>query len=144
MKERDCLAGWISGGASMPGHDARDGLSGRAGADVPLVLLLDEQAQVDSSQEDALTVRALRYGDAAALALRHLTGALRACHGIHGSDISTSPRSSPGTSSVCRISTLSRDRHTPFVKMPRPAADYPYFDNDGLPLAFAHRGGGLG
>lgn len=28
--------------------------------------------------------------------------------------------------------------------MPRPASEYPYFDNDGLPLAFAHRGGGLG
>jgi len=28
--------------------------------------------------------------------------------------------------------------------MPHPAAEYPYFDNDGLPLAFAHRGGGLG
>lgn len=27
--------------------------------------------------------------------------------------------------------------------MPRPASEYPYFDNDGLPLAFAHRGGGL-
>jgi glycerophosphoryl diester phosphodiesterase len=28
--------------------------------------------------------------------------------------------------------------------MPRPADEYPYFDNHGLPLAFAHRGGGLG
>lgn len=28
--------------------------------------------------------------------------------------------------------------------MTRPAVDFPYFDNDGLPIAFAHRGGGIG
>jgi glycerophosphoryl diester phosphodiesterase len=29
------------------------------------------------------------------------------------------------------------------VSRSRPASDFPYFDNDGLPLAFAHRGGAL-
>jgi len=28
--------------------------------------------------------------------------------------------------------------------MARPAVDFPYFDNDGWPIAFAHRGGGIG
>jgi glycerophosphoryl diester phosphodiesterase len=34
-------------------------------------------------------------------------------------------------------------RHNPAVREGRRASDYPYFDNGGLPLAFAHRGGAL-
>src|SRR4051812_28870830 len=43
-----------------PGDDPRDRLRRWPGLKVPLVLLLDEEAEVDASQEDALARRALK------------------------------------------------------------------------------------
>ena len=96
---------------------------------MPFAFSLDHHAELRTRDEKPLTSRALVHSDSTPLLGGHLCLALRTSHRVHAARL---------------VLWDSARRADISLRVPRllRAVDHPYFDNDGLPLAFAHRGGG--